>query len=88
MKNLTQYVEERNFMNSMFGDKTEIDPNNITSKQADDLWYSLDGDMSPENLSCDGERPPAQVRYVRQFLGRVAKELEKSHARPADLYCI
>jgi hypothetical protein len=35
----------------------------------------IDADMSPENLTCDGELPPAMVRDKVRRLSRCAEEL-------------
>jgi hypothetical protein len=35
----------------------------------------IDADMSPENLTCDGELPASQVRERVRYLSRCAEEL-------------
>jgi len=75
MKNLQHYIDNRNQWNSFFpGNKTITFP--LTQKNVDGLARSLDSDLSPENLHCDGEisRTEAQRKY--NYYGRVIKELE------------
>jgi hypothetical protein len=35
----------------------------------------IEGDLSPENLTCDGEADPAYVRKQHAFLVRCAQEM-------------
>ena len=76
MKNLQHYIDNRNQWNSFFpGNVTITFP--LTQKNVDDLARSLDGDLSPENLHCDGEAPMAYVRKKTKFLDTVQRELEQ-----------
>jgi hypothetical protein len=45
----------------------------------------LDADLSPENLTCDGELPRAEVQKRYNFLTRAAKEL-KSFDPSVEMY--
>jgi hypothetical protein len=40
------------------------------------LARSLDGDLSPENLHCDGEISQAEAQRKYNYYGKVIKELE------------
>ena len=75
MKNLQHYINNRNQQNSFFPNSKQI-VFPLDQKTVDDLARSLDGDLSPENLHCDGEisRTEAQRKY--NYYGRVIKELE------------
>lgn len=64
-KYLTEYIEQKNRWRRLFNQE-EIDPANISPKQARELWDSLDADMSPENLTCDGELKGAALK--RKFI--------------------
>ena len=76
MKNLQDYIDNRNSWNSFFpGNKTITFP--LSQKTVDDLARSLDGDLSPENLHCDGEISNAEAQRKYNYYGRVIKELEK-----------
>ena len=79
MKNLTHYIDNRNQWNSFFpSNKTITFP--LTQKNVDGLARSLDGDLSPENLHCDGEASASHVRGTLRMLNAVQKEL--------DAYCL
>ena len=75
MKNLQHYIDNRNSWNSFF-------PNNkliqfpLDQKTVNDLARSLDRDLSPENLHCDGEISQAEAQRKYNYYGRVIKELE------------
>jgi len=75
MKNLTHYIDNRNHWNSFFpSNKTITFP--LSQKNVDDLARSLDGDLSPENLHCDGEISQAEAQRKYNYYGRVIRELE------------
>jgi len=74
MKNLTEYVERLNAMNKIFNRPT-IDLDNLTDDMAQDIFNSLDGDLSPENLHCDGEISAAQARKKAKLFYAAANEL-------------
>jgi hypothetical protein len=75
MKNLTHYIDNRNQWNSFFpSNKTITFP--LTQKNVDGLARSLDCDLSPENLHCDGEISQAEAERKYNYYGRVIRELE------------
>ena len=75
MKNLQHYIDNRNQWNSFFPNSKQITfP--LDQKTVDDLARSLDGDLSPENLHCDGEISRAEAQRKYNYYGRVIKELE------------
>ena len=73
---LEQYVAQYNSWNKIF-DKShvDIDINNITQDQAHSLVMKLDGEMSPENLHCDGELTHSQVQTKYDHLMGVWQDL-------------
>ena len=76
MKNLTHYIDNRNQWNSFFpSNKTITFP--LSQKTVDDLARSLDGDLSPENLHCDGEASISHVWAKVSQLNTVTKQLEQ-----------
>ena len=76
MKNLTHYIDNRNTWNSFFpNSKTITVP--LDQKTVDDLARSLDSDLSPENLHCDGEISQREAQRKYNYYGKVIKELEK-----------
>jgi len=76
MKNLTHYIDNRNTWNSFFpNSKTITFP--LDQKTVDSLARSLDSDLSPENLHCDGEISQAQAMKKYRALSKVAEQLIK-----------
>jgi hypothetical protein len=69
---LETYVEQKNTWTRIFKGK-ELSLLNSNDRQA--IANSIDADMSPENLTCDGELPPAMVREKMRRLTRCAEEL-------------
>jgi hypothetical protein len=61
MNNIRRYIAERNLWRK-FADRPWIDVDNLTQQNVNDLAMSLDSEMSPENLHCDGEISAAQAR--------------------------
>jgi len=80
MKNLAKYIERKNAIAAIFGEKFNfgnpvLDINNLTQADIKHLSDCLDGDLSPENLCCDGElRGPALAKKAA-FLNACVKEL-------------
>jgi hypothetical protein len=74
MKALEQYVEQKNSWGKLFGSKA-LSLDNAKDRQA--IASSIDSDLSPENLSCDGElsRSAVNARYTQ--LTRAAAQLQK-----------
>ena len=74
IRNLEQYVHQANEWNRLFNPKR---PALSLLNQADrqKIATRLDSDLSPENLTCDGELPVAQVRTKHAYLTRCVQEL-------------
>ena len=70
MKALQEYVDKKNSWNKLFGTKPMV-----IGKDNQRIADCLDADMSPENITCDGERPASQVRELYAFYTKVAREL-------------
>jgi len=74
-RHLNDYVEQRNRWMAIF-DKEAIDfP--LTQEGVDSIIDRLDGDLSPENLHCDGEISHSQAQAKYNFYSLVARELEE-----------
>ena len=74
MKELTAYVERKNSWGKLFGSKA-LDLNSAQDRQK--IADSIDADLSPENLTCDGELSRSQVQARYSQLTRAAKQLQK-----------
>ena len=72
MKDLNQYVAQKNKWNAIFmGDQYFL--NSAIDRQA--IAACIDFDLSPENLTCDGELPRAQVITRKRLLEKAAEQL-------------
>ena len=69
---LEAFVEQENRWGAIFGNKP-LSLLNAKDRQA--IANSIDSELSPENLTCDGELSPGAVRQRQAFLFRVAEEL-------------
>lgn len=76
MKNLQLYIHHKNAYTALFVPSGRmLDITYLTKADCDFLASCLDGDLSPENLCCDGElRGPALAKKAK-FLNACVKEL-------------
>ena len=72
ISNLEQYVESKNRWRAVFGDP-ELSLLGANDRKI--IADMIDGDLSPEHLTCDGELPASQVLQRHAYLCRVAQEL-------------
>lgn len=70
---LEQYVEAKNKWSAIFKGK-QLSLLNAEDRQA--IADSIDAELSPENLTCDGELPRSQVQARYKRLTRCAQELK------------
>lgn len=81
MQNITHYVERKNTMAKLFGNTAARRgfplPVLSLDSAADraSLADSIECDLSPENLTCDGELPRAMVVKRAKYLNACLKEL-------------
>jgi len=74
MKELNQYVAQKNSWNAIFkGVQYTLESAAGRQRIAD----ALDADLSPENLTCDGELSRASVVAKKRRLDKVALQLLK-----------
>ena len=78
MKNLQAYIDQKNAWTRFFNSPAINFP--LTQAEVNSLASSLDADLSPENLHCDGEISSAQTQNKYNYYGRVIREL--------DRYCV
>ena len=74
MQTLTKFIEDNNRWIAIFGNPAMTFP--LTQQDADSLARTLDSQLSPENLHCDGEISAAEANRKYRFLTTVARELE------------
>lgn len=70
--NLEQYVERKNSWGRIFNSKQF---SLLNAKDRQSIANSIDADMSPENLTCDGELSRNQVRDRVMYLTSCADQL-------------
>lgn len=74
MRALTEFIAQKNHWNSFFnGEQYEIK----TAKGRQRVADMIDAALSPENLTCDGELPRAEVNRRYKELATAAKQLKK-----------
>lgn len=81
MQNLKAYVESRNKWAQIFGGKQLSLQSAADRKRIAEM---IDADLSPENLTCDGELPASQVRAKHNNLVKVARELKQLDPKAAE----
>ena len=69
---LEQYVEQKNDWGKFFGQKP-LSLLNAEDRQR--IANAIDSDLSPENLTCDGELSRSAVQAKYRQLTRAAQEL-------------
>ena len=70
---LEQYVADKNRWSAIFkGPQLSL----LNAKDRQKIADSLDADLSPENLTCDGEVRGAQLQAKYRFLTRCVEELQ------------
>ena len=72
MKELKAYVDQKNSWTALFN-KPGMSLTSAQDRQR--IADMIDSDLSPENLTCDGELPRATVIARHKQLTRVAKQL-------------
>lgn len=69
---IEQYVADKNRWAAIFkGPQLSL----INAKDRQRVANMLDADLSPENLTCDGELDGFRIRAKAKFLNRAAEEL-------------
>lgn len=72
---LEHYVEQKNAIRRIF-DKNARELSLLVSEDRHRIAQSLAGDLSPENLTCDGELSHTEVMSRHRYLMRVVDELK------------
>jgi hypothetical protein len=74
VRHLNDYMDQRTKWMEIFNKPGYSFP--LTQEMANDIASQLDGDLSPENLHCDGEISHSQAMAKYRFYKLVAQELE------------
>ncbi len=75
MKALQAYIDRQNKWNACFGNHTPYEVNTAAGRKR--VAEMIDCALSPENLSCDGELPRAEVNRRYRELTAAARDLVK-----------
>jgi hypothetical protein len=70
---IEQYVERKNSFAKLFGTRPL---SLLNAEDRQQIANSIDSDLSPECLTCDGELSRTAVRNRYAFLTRAARELQ------------
>jgi hypothetical protein len=70
---LETYVEQKNAWERLF---KQPELSLLRAEDRQRIADSIDSDLSPENLSCDGELSRTQIQQRYAFLTRCARELQ------------
>jgi len=84
---LRKYLEQKNAMARIFKQPV-YEINYLTAKDAEEIFRGLDGALSPENLSCDGELPRAKVQARYKLYMSAIADLEKMGFKRPQMYSI
>lgn len=84
MPALSDYIETRINTWRKFKELTPMDVTNLTDEDAQELFNSLECDLSPENLHCDGEISRAQANAKYKKFMAAGNQLLKMGFTPAD----
>lgn len=74
-KHLVNYVEGKNRIRRLFNQPL-LDAANLTAQQVRELLDHIEGDLSPENLTCDGELRGAKLKAKQNMILGARAELE------------
>ena len=72
MKNLQKYLDQKNRWNALFGGKPLV-----IGQDNQKIANMIDSELSPENLTCDGELSRTEVNRRYRQLTAAASELQK-----------
>lgn len=81
---LKKYLEEVNARNAIFDKEAAPLVNPVSVAECDVLLNRLEGDLSPENVACDGEASPAYVKARMRLLTAAQKTLNNMRAKFVD----
>jgi hypothetical protein len=73
MKELNEFVARENQWSSMFKGHVVVEIKTAAGRQR--VADRIDSQLSPENISCDGELPRAEVNRRFRFLNKCAAQL-------------
>lgn len=86
MKNLVKFMESKNFWRRA-AKQPLYSVETLNTETANELFYMLDCNLSPENLCCDGEISRTEVKRRFALFNGAIKDLKKlGYAVPTGCY--
>lgn len=86
MVHLQAYLNEKNRW-ARFAGRRELRIEDINQREADELFRSLGCELSPENLTCDGELRGRALQVKAAMLKGAVRDLERmGYSAPEDAY--
>lgn len=83
---LAKFIASENVMRGFMG-QPEIKITEITPAIAQELFKTLDSNLSPEALTADGERPRAkQIALAKIYNGAIADLKVRGHQPEFEMY--
>jgi hypothetical protein len=79
MQTLREFISDNNRWVAIFGKPEITFP--LTQADVTDILRTLDSNLSPENLHCDGEISHSQAMQKYRFYKAVAQELKQYCAK-------
>ena len=76
MSQLTTYIAHVNFRRQLFR-QPMFDPQNLSAADVRHLLEQIEGELSPENLTCDGELRGHALKVKHRMLLGAQKELAR-----------
>ena len=74
---LAHYIDQKNSWDRLFNNAPRYNIRNLTHVDAQQLINSIESDLSPENLTCDGELSRSEVAERSAYLKSAQRELLK-----------
>ena len=89
-RTLQHFIQQENATRRLFKrPEWPMDVRSLTQKQADEIFQSLDSNMSPEHLHMDGEISAAQARKRAKIFRGAFDELCSAGFQPSErLWCL
>ncbi len=86
MEHLKTYIDSYNWWLQLQKEPLmTTHPRRLTPVDADKLFWSLETDMSPENLCCDGELSVAETNKKLKYFDTVVAELKALGFKPRSM---
>ena len=73
MRKLNQFIEDQNQWRALFNTAPITFP--LSQAHVNDLGKTIDSKLSPENLTCDGERSRTESIRIANYLNDVLDQL-------------